>query len=296
MTRDRSKNIYTFESRLFKGQLIGLMPFWIYLFIAEPHQGVFREQPFVSAGMLLLSVVLLYLTRQDRFLKPVIGLYTVLAVFVFAYYWFLFDGYHGPIAYAYFAFSAVFVILLPNKYRVWFAVSFSGLVALMTLYQTYIDGNATSLTIINKWTIISSYIFCSGVLAVVLIFLKRNFDSGRALILKNNKRLSSLSKRVEFRQKELMNQREEIRSIKENLELLIKERTFELEAKTKKLEKYAYDNAHHVRKPISNILGLLSVIENEKERLSIDPVKLERVKLHAEDLDRITQKINAILR
>ncbi|GHN01430.1 hypothetical protein WSM22_29190 [Cytophagales bacterium WSM2-2] len=55
-------------------------------------------------------------------------------------------------------------------------------------------------------------------------------------------------------------QAEEIRSINENLESLVKHRTLELEKKNKALEEYAFINAHKLRAPVASILGLVPII------------------------------------
>jgi len=57
---------------------------------------------------------------------------------------------------------------------------------------------------------------------------------------------------------------EEIKSINENLEALVKERTRELERKNKVLEEYAFINSHKLRGPVARILGLLKLFSNEK--------------------------------
>jgi len=55
-------------------------------------------------------------------------------------------------------------------------------------------------------------------------------------------------------------QAEEITSINENLEYLVKHRTHELEKKNKALEEYAFINAHKLRAPVASILGLVPII------------------------------------
>lgn len=296
MTRDRSKKIYNFELRLFGWHLIASLPLWVYLVIKDLILNNPTERLAVDLTLCLVTGAILYGLRFTRHLKKMIGVYCIVALGAFAYYWYPLGGYTGPISYFYFALGVLFTTLLPSRRRVLFAVVFCLMAIALTIYQDYFLGiKLMRYDGADLWLNLA-YVGCSIVLALILVFLKRNFDSGRSLIMKNNKRLSSLSKRVENRQRELMNQREQIRSIKQNLEILIRERTSELEHKTKRLEKYAYDNAHHVRKPISNILGLLSVMEVEQDSLNINPEKLRKVKEHAQNLDEITQRINTILR
>ncbi len=63
-------------------------------------------------------------------------------------------------------------------------------------------------------------------------------------------------------------QAEEIRSINENLESLVRQRTHELEKKNQALEEYAFINAHKLRAPVASILGLIPIFKSlplEKE-------------------------------
>jgi len=60
---------------------------------------------------------------------------------------------------------------------------------------------------------------------------------------------------------EIRLQAEEIKGINENLETVIKDRTYELEIKNKALEEYAFINAHKLRAPLARILGLVHLMK-----------------------------------
>jgi signal transduction histidine kinase len=59
---------------------------------------------------------------------------------------------------------------------------------------------------------------------------------------------------------EIQAQAEEIKGINENLEMLVADRTQELEKKNKTLEEYAFINAHKLRSPVASILGLINLL------------------------------------
>lgn len=123
--------------------------------------------------------------------------------------------------------------------------------------------------------------------------MKRNFDNERDLLQENNIRISVLNLEQGEKTEQLLYQQQKIKSIKENLEKLVKDRTLELELKNKQLEEYAFHNAHLVRKPLSNIIGLINILE--KEDSNIDVKKLRVLKEKVEELNIITRKINLIL-
>ncbi len=63
---------------------------------------------------------------------------------------------------------------------------------------------------------------------------------------------------------EIQAQAEEIKTNNENLELLVKARTHDLERKNKALEEYAWINAHKLRSPVASILGLMNILKREE--------------------------------
>jgi light-regulated signal transduction histidine kinase (bacteriophytochrome) len=87
-----------------------------------------------------------------------------------------------------------------------------------------------------------------------------------------------------------MAQAEEIQGINENLEMLVKERTAELEKKNKALEEYAFINAHKLRSPVASILGLLNLLSKSDLK---DDSKVIRDHLQdsAKKLDQVVRSI-----
>jgi signal transduction histidine kinase len=86
---------------------------------------------------------------------------------------------------------------------------------------------------------------------------------------------------------EIQAQAEEIRGINDNLELLVRQRTLELEKKNKALEEYAFINAHKLRAPVASILGLVNLITKQ-------PLNQETRDI-TEHLKDSTQKLDSIV-
>lgn len=72
---------------------------------------------------------------------------------------------------------------------------------------------------------------------------------------------------IQAQNEEIIVQAEQIRSINENLEGLVLERTKDLEKKNQALEEYAFINAHKLRSPVASILGLINLLKKS----SLDP-------------------------
>ena len=93
---------------------------------------------------------------------------------------------------------------------------------------------------------------------------------------------------------EIEAQSDEIKSINDNLELLIRERTRELETKNKALEQYAFITAHKLRGPLSTILGLVVLMEKIKLPED-DKILLAHLSKSTKKLDEIIHTVmNAI--
>lgn len=76
----------------------------------------------------------------------------------------------------------------------------------------------------------------------------------------------------------------------EKLEILVEERTLDLEIKNDKLAEYAFTNAHELRAPVANMLGILTHldgVQSEEERKQC----LALLKRAGVQLDEITHEI-----
>jgi ligand-binding sensor domain-containing protein len=95
---------------------------------------------------------------------------------------------------------------------------------------------------------------------------------------------------IQAQNEEITAQAEEIKGINENLEMLVVERTAELERKNKALEEYAFINAHKLRSPVASILGLAHLLT--KTSLDEDGKEItKRLQQSADELDDIVRSI-----
>lgn len=114
------------------------------------------------------------------------------------------------------------------------------------------------------------------VLLIIIVFLFRSLRRNH-LLLKEQKA-------------EIEAQSEEIHSINNNLENLIKKRTEELENKNKALEAYAFITAHKLRAPLASILGLVSLI-NRVKLSPDDQVLVNHLNDSAKKLDDVVHSV-----
>lgn len=83
----------------------------------------------------------------------------------------------------------------------------------------------------------------------------------------------------------------EINATNDNLETLIRKRTFELTEKNKQLTEYAFINSHKLRAPIARVDGLLHLIELKHPNV-IDEELMIPFKKSILELDHVSREIN----
>jgi ligand-binding sensor domain-containing protein len=95
---------------------------------------------------------------------------------------------------------------------------------------------------------------------------------------------------IQAQNEEILTQAEEIQGINENLEMMVQQRTRELEKKNKALEEYAFINAHELRAPVASILGLVNLLSHTKTEAEAERVR-ELLRESAERLNDVVRSI-----
>lgn len=104
----------------------------------------------------------------------------------------------------------------------------------------------------------------------------------------------TLEEQVKDRTQKLASANEKLQNMNENLDELAIQRSKKIEEQLNTLNKYAHMNSHELRAPLSNILGLVSLLKrknDEVEQLEL----IEKLDLSAERLDEIIKEMNDLL-
>lgn len=109
-----------------------------------------------------------------------------------------------------------------------------------------------------------------------------------ARVEERTKEIQMKTEEIQAQNEEIMAQAEEIQGINENLEMLVKQRTAELEKKNKALEEYAFINAHKLRSPVASILGLVNLLAKSDQK--------DETRLIREHLQESADKLDAVVR
>lgn len=284
------------EHRLFEIVSVISMVFWTIRVISAVVTESMNYRVATEGGALLITVLLWVRLRKGINLSVLTKIYCALLIPVFIVNWRYSGGMQGPYAYAYFSIIVVYLGILQAKFRVL-------MVLLLCLLNTILTLDGTSGILLNivpvdsqRATLAWSYLMHSSMVAAIVVFIKIRFDKERENIEAQNSALDRVNQELFLKHELLSNQQRQIKLIQNNLEELVHERTIELENKNKELQSYAYDNAHIVRRPLSNILSLLDLIKNESDQKESGQFQLKYIKKNALELDKVVRKINMILR
>ncbi len=126
------------------------------------------------------------------------------------------------------------------------------------------------------------------ILLIALIF------SGLARIALYFRYLLLIRKQQKLKQL-LAERTKEINQLNEKLKKKVRERTKELNDKNLRLEEYAFINAHHLRGPLSKIMSVVYLAENDGIQLTAqETIKILRESV--DELDSVIYSINDILK
>jgi tetratricopeptide (TPR) repeat protein len=165
--------------------------------------------------------------------------------------------------------------------------------------------------LLQKNTFLVSAIATVSLLVLFLIFFIRNFrfqKAVNALLKQQHQKVLTLNEEIRTQQEEVTTQRDSLiqknRSIEslhsqlketnDSLEKKVVDRTAALREQNKRLEEYAFLNAHDLRGPVARILGIINLLE--MDHLKEDkPLLLGHLKKSSIELDQITRSISDTL-
>lgn len=129
------------------------------------------------------------------------------------------------------------------------------------------------------------------VFSVYSSFLNKKLKLTNTEMQQLNKTLEEQKHKIEVQSKELSDKNAAIEEMNIALEAKVLKRTQELEAKNRMLKSYAYANSHKVRGPLARILGLVDLIQKEKQEKQIVSLAA-KLEVASTDMDKIIREIS----
>lgn len=289
-----SSDIEHNELKLLRIVLVSSVVFWFFGVVKDLWFDADEIIIVLDAVSCMIALIILVALSKGANPNQMAKWYCLTWLPMFVLYWKNLGGVEGSATYIYFSICVIFLGVLSGKARLFMIVSLSLINIILALDaepEVLLSISSTE-NLINPLSF--NYLFNSAIVAAIVVFIKVRFDQERVDIEAQNANLDKLNTELQIKNQLLSNQQEQIRDIQNNLEELVHERTLELENRNKELEAYAYDNAHVVRRPLSNILSLLEILNEEDER-GASKNQIKDIRKKASDLDEIVQKINMIL-
>ncbi len=151
----------------------------------------------------------------------------------------------------------------------------------------------------TQYTIIISILGMMAILIAWLYFLQKAHRKQKDLhqkLAEKNRQILAYTSELEGKNAELNEFKEEIQLLNESLEEKIKQRTANLAAANEKLRNYSFLNSHAVRRPLANILGLVSIFDYRNPENPENKDYLQMLDQSAKALDQVIHDINNQLR
>lgn len=278
-----NKIIDAFEIRVFRYGLLVATGFRIFRSIHE----VTTDYPLglKLLGFVNLALLGLVYYYHKRFFRTCLLIFFVQILVTSFLTWDISGGWDG--AASYILIAAILAIVMTSHDILQYSLLFLYAIALsifsagnsMVLFQAV--GETQSLVFRQTY-----FVLIILILILMTRFMKMRFIRYRNGIASINKRLADSNQVLQERAAELEEQMVELNAIRSNLEQIVMAKVEEANTKANVLKEFAFVNAHHIRGPLARILGLIQLIEYERNGRPI-PGKISNIKRHAMDMDDI---------
>ena len=283
-----------FEHRLFRLVLLVSMPFWLTGVIWGAIIGS-EIVIIVLETVFFFIAIITFIGLEKKFDADIlIKIFCLSWLIGFVFCWRVLGGMDGPFSYSYFVILVLYVGLLRGYVRYAFSIVLCGVCLILTFDRT--SQIIFEIDVFDGHLLLAlDYLLNSILIAALVVFIKMNFDKEQREIQAHNNDLQELSDEMRLKHGLLVQQEFEIKKLQSNLSKIVEERTQELQNKNDQLEDYAYKNAHIVRAPLSNILGLINILKENENSGVLDEKLLMEIDELSQSLDLVVGKINTIL-
>jgi signal transduction histidine kinase len=245
----------------------------------------------VNIIITIFLILLLLLLRFRNSTNVVAVLLHILLLPAFAYFWYYNGGVNGIVPYILCAYVG-FIIATTNGLWLWISgTSYCALLLVFVFQPDLLAAFDTSALNLSYKPL--DYVIVGFIITLFTVYMKNTYLHYRREVALKNQQLVQIERRLVQLNGELRSHEEEITVFNENLEGMIVEQTKNIEAKHRELAEYAFINAHLVRGPLSRIMGILYLMEDDPHHFNKEDVN--RLKTIANNLDGVVRQINDVL-
>ncbi|NQZ75011.1 MAG: HAMP domain-containing histidine kinase [Ekhidna sp.] len=270
------------ENQLFLVALIVTIPYFTSSIIFDIlHKSYFFLA--LDGGLLLFSLTMLFLFRIVHLRVLLIRFFSLLTICASVFYWISSGGISGGGAYIFPIVSLLVILINKGIGKYLFTALLIGIVLLIA--NDLIPGNAGNPSYRG---LLYDFILNLCMFAILLVVFKRFLDRERLQLEERKEEINRLNAKLNIKTTELELYNRDLEIIKKNLEKVADRHNQSLAKENQRIMEYSFINAHLLRAPLTNIIGISELIEEKSERVK----KLEKV---SKRFDSILFKINSIL-
>ncbi len=236
----------------------------------------------INVFLLITIVYLLRLSLKKKLTGKHIFGFSLILVIAFTLFWPSSTGLSGPGAYVFQSLLVVLLLINSGKSRAFFAIYLLTMILIAGFYDIQYKGK---IVYTNQ---LISFILNTVAIAFVMNVFKTALERERKQMVKRINQLENMNEKLTSHQTSLEKNHMEISRIQTQLQEIIAERTEEIERENQRMIEYAFINAHLVRAPLANLLGLIELKSEENNNF-------QGMKEKAEKLDSVVRKIGGIL-
>lgn len=235
----------------------------------------------IYAVLLTISIASLLIMRKKRVHAIAINIFSLFMLFFFTYYLPKSAGPTGGSGYVIQNIIVLVILMTKGHLKTFVTIALCGVtIVLFTDMLTY-TGNLIYSRLLTDYLL--NLIFFT----IFIVFFKYNFDSERNQLIAKNNEMQVLNAELVQQTNDLQNTNKAIQEIRDNLQRTVIERTRKLEEENKRLLEYSFINAHLVRAPMANIIGIAS--------LKPDDRNFDEIKEGIQEMDDVVRKIADVL-
>lgn len=236
----------------------------------------------IYAVLLIVSISIIFFTWKRSVNQLAINIFSLFILFAFTYYLPKSGGATGGSGYV--IQNIIVLLILMTKGHLKIFVTIVLAVVTVVLFTDLLTFSGQ----IIYTRLITDYLVNLLFISIFMVFFKYNFDNERKELTLRNEELKALNEDLLQQANELEKTNDEIQAIRDNLQEKVIERTKKLEEENDKLLEYSFINAHLVRAPMANIIGITD--------LHPDDPKFLKIKEGISEMDEVVRKIADVLK
>ncbi|WP_436515178.1 hypothetical protein [Ekhidna sp. To15] len=236
----------------------------------------------IDITFLVICLVMIFLSRSDQLRALLVNIFCLLIIAGFTFFWISAGGINGGGQYVFPVVSVLVILISKGRSSIIFAIILLAVAILISGDWIAVEGSA-------EYTgLLFDFILNLFMLAVLLIVFKKSLDNERSKLESQNSAIRNSNAELNIKTTELELYNRDVELISKNLEKVAERNFVNMERQNQKILEYSFINAHLVRAPLVNIIGLAELDERKNDQY-------ESLENRAKKFDQILHKISSVL-